>query len=257
MKQLEVRAYERQEIADILHVRNDTHNFKRDVENRLMNWGYQYEIPHGGAVIITHKPETAEERLKEIMFRLFGLDTQTGKNGEMKNGTTVFACYLQFMMTEDIAETMPWDERYSWLEDNYGLTVKSPCLQRWTSRLVQNEIMSKSTGYADSMWWRTYKIDGISHREPVDDDDPELLRYQERRKEIFTPSYKMVHGNEEAAWAVTRAQLKREFGCTFYRCKCIQINGITNEEIETVLKLVEEIVDAHAEMLMREQTNNE
>ena len=39
MEQLEVRAYERQEIAEIMGLKTDSHNFIRDVKIRLDAWG--------------------------------------------------------------------------------------------------------------------------------------------------------------------------------------------------------------------------
>ena len=53
MEQLEVRSYERQEIAEIMGLKIGSHNFLRDVKIRLDAWGYDYETPRGGAIIIT------------------------------------------------------------------------------------------------------------------------------------------------------------------------------------------------------------
>ena len=252
MEQLELRAYERQEIAEILHVRNDPHNFTRDVSNRLQKWGYEGTVINRGPVIITHKPVTAEERLKEIMFRLFDLDTQTGTNGEMDNGATVFACFLHFMMSEEIAQTMPWDERYAWLEENYGVKVARPCLNRWAKRLIENEIMEKSTGKTDAMWWMTYYIDGKKYRHPVDDDDPELQAYRHFQDQTYSVQLKLTKDNWKTAYAATKKIMWQEFKCCYYQCKCLQVNGITTEEIEMVLELIEEIVEKHVETLMAE-----
>ena len=259
MEQLEVRGYTRKEMEEITGIPlvyesgNPNKDFIGRVRDRLEKWGYSCVTPHGGPIIITRKPESAEECLKEIMFRLFDLDTQTGTNGEMGNGTTVFACFLHFMMSEEIAETMPWDERYNWLEYNYGVKAAKPCLNRWASRLVKNEVMSQSIGKDDAMWWMTCYIDGKKHRYPVDDNDPELLEYQSDQSQIYADMLKQTRGNWQSAFGMTKKALWQKYQCCYYQCKCLQMNGITNDEIELVLKLVEEIVDAHMTMLMAKQ----
>ena len=258
MEQLEIRAYERQEISVITGIPmvyesgNPNHDFIGRVRDRLEKWGYSCETPRGGAVIITHKPETAEDRLKEIMFRLFGLDIQTGTNGEMDNGATVFACFLHFMMTEQIAQTMPWGERYAWLEENYGVKVAYPCLNHWAKRLLENEIMDKSTGKSDAMWWMTYYIDGEKHREPVDENDPDLLAYKKRHDQIYSNKLRKTKDDWKSAYASTKKEMWQEYKCCYYQCKCLQVNGIISSEIETVLELVEEIVESHIDKLMAE-----
>ena len=259
MEQLELRAYERQEIAEITGIPlvyksgRPNKDFIGRVSERLDKWGYSCDMPRGGTVIITRKPETAEERLKEIMFRLFNLDTQTGTNGEMENGTTVFACFLHFMMSEEIAQTMPWGERYAWLEYNYGIIAKPPCLTRWTKRLIQNGIMNKSHGKDDAMWWMTCYIDGKKHRYPIDDNDAELLQYKASQDKIYSEMLVETKGDWRNAYGMTKQAMWQEYKCCYYQCKCLYVNGITNDEIEMVLELVEEIVEAHSAALMAEQ----
>lgn len=251
------------EYAHLQAVRKDYPNYTvvqrhiRTNKNKNTYKGLTYEymesyiMTHGTEetrlVIITRKPESAEERLKEIMFRLFDLDTQTGTNGEMDNGTTVFACFLHFMMSEEIAETMPWDERYDWLEYNYGVKAAKPCLNRWANRLIKSNVLSQSIGKDDAMWWMTCYIDGKKHRYPVDDNDPELLEYQSEQSQIYANMLKQTRGNWKVAFGMTKKALWQKYQCCYYQCKCLQMNGITNDEIELVLELVEEIVDAHFE----------
>lgn len=73
MKQLELKKYTRQEIADALNLNKSSSNFKRDVENKLSKWGYDY-IYTRAAVTITKRPESADERLKELLIRELHLD---------------------------------------------------------------------------------------------------------------------------------------------------------------------------------------
>ena len=159
MEQLEVRAYERQEIAEIMGLKTSSHNFLRDVKIRLDAWGYDYETPWGGAVIITRKPETAKERLAEIMIRLFNLDIQIN--------TLDFACYLDFMLNEPDAKTMPWTLRHEKIMEDYGMDISEITLRRWTNRLIECGVMFKSPFAQDAEWWMTTITLGEKDQDPV------------------------------------------------------------------------------------------
>lgn len=76
MQQLECRFYPRQEIAEGLSVNpKGSKHFAEKVKTTLDKWGYEYEYSRSG-VEITGKPETAEERLREILIRKLNLDVQ-------------------------------------------------------------------------------------------------------------------------------------------------------------------------------------
>ena len=240
MKHLEVRAYERQEIAEIMGLKVSSHNFIRDVRDRLEKWGYTCEAPRGGAVIITSKPETAQARLAEIMIRLFRLDIQI----EVYD----FACYLHFMLNEPAAQAMPWVERHTLIQEMYGLDISEITLRRWTKHLLDGDIMHKSEGRQDSEWWMTYTDSMGKHQEPVEEDAlPQMHQYWKRHTELLNEWRIKCKGNESAAWSATRKQMWQEYQCCYYRCKCLTINGIGNEEINTILDLVDEILELNWE----------
>lgn len=236
MEQLEVRAYEREEIAEIMGLRTDSHNFIRDVKNRLNAWGYDYETPRGGAVIITRKPETAQERLAEIMIRRFKLDIQIE--------VYAFACFLHFMLNEPAAQVMPWGTRHAMIQEMYGLDIAEITLRRWTKHLINEDIISKSEGRQSSEWWITYKVDGVKHQMLVEEEElPAMHTYWKRHAELLEKMLIKHNGNRSAAWEETKKQMWIEYGCCYYRCKCLQINGISTEEIETIIDLVDEILE--------------
>ena len=158
-------------------LKTDSHNFIRDVKIRLDAWGYDYETPRGGAVIITRKPETAQERLAEIMIRRFNLDIQIE--------VCDFACYLHFMLNEPAAQTMPWGTRHAMIQEMYGLDIAEITLRRWTKRLKDEDIISQSEGRQSSEWWITYRVDGEKHQEPVEEADlPAVHNYWKRHAEV-------------------------------------------------------------------------
>ena len=235
MEQLEVRSYERQEIAEIMGLKIKSHNFIRDVKIRLDAWGYDYETPRGGAIIITRKPETAKERLAEIMIRLFNLDIQID--------TLDFACYLDFMLNDPDAKKMPWKLRHEKIMEDYGMDISEITLRRWTDRLVECGVMFKSPFAQDAQWWMTTITLGRKDQEPVPEDMRHLIpEYFQKRQELYKEALETECGNAQAAWKKTYQQLWEEYGCCFYRCKCLEINGISTDEIDHIIALVTEII---------------
>ena len=236
MKQLEIRAYERQEIADIMGLKINSHNFLRDVRIRLDAWGYDYETPRGSSIIITRKPETAKERLAEIMMRLFNLDIQID--------TLDFACYLDFMLNEPHAKTMPWKLRHEKIMEEYGMDILEITLRRWTNRLEECGVIFKSPFMQDAEWWMTTITFGIKDQKPVPDELQHLIpEYFQRQKELYEAALEAKDGNIYAAWKAAHKQLWKEYECCFYRCKRFEINGISTEEIDNIVALVTEIIE--------------
>lgn len=243
MEQLEIRPYERKEIAEITGLKLDSHNFIRDVKNRLDKWGYTYETPRGGPVIITARPTSAKARLKEIMIRKFGLDTQIAQETEIRDGILDFACFLDFMLNEPPAKTMTWQMRHTLIQEMYGMDISEITLRRWASRLIKNDILDKSPFSQDAMWWMTTIVDDQKYQEPVPDGELEIIpKYFQRRSEILDEKLAAL-GDKKEAWNETYRCLWAEFGCCYYRCRCLQINGIGNDEIDTILSLVADIVE--------------
>ncbi len=253
MEQLEVRAYERQEIAEITgiplvyHSGNPNRDFIGRVKDRLQKWGYACETPRGGPVIITGKPETAEARLAEIMIRLFGLDIQIE--------VYPFACYLHFMLNEPAAHAMPWLERHTLIKEMYGLEISESTLHRWTKHLLDADIMNKSEFRQDSEWWMTYHDGGKKHQVILEEEDlPQMHQYWQRHAELLNLWRVQCNGNMSAAWDAANKQLWQEFHCRYYRCKCILIDGISNEEINTIVDLVDEILELNWDSSNADQT---
>ena len=248
MKQLEIRPYSRQEMAQIIHKKADSPNFVRDVRSILDSWGYTCELPRGGAVIITRKPETAKEQLAEIMIRLFNLDVQIDVYG--------FACFLHLMLTKPEAQRMPWGVRHSMIKEMYGQDVSEITLRRWTKHLLDADILSKSQCPQSAEWWMTYNDSATGkHQEAVDDSDlPKVHQYWQRHGEVLSEMRNVYNGNESLAWSETKKAMWAEFGCCYYRCKCLQINGIGHEEIATIVALLDEILNLDWESSNVDQT---
>ena len=117
MQQLECRFYPRQEIAEALSVNpKDSKHFAERVKTTLDKWGYEYEYSRSG-VEITGKPETAEERLREILIRKLNLDVQID--------AYAFACFICAFTDIGSFDSMPWEERAELIRRNpsYGTII--------------------------------------------------------------------------------------------------------------------------------------
>ena len=78
MEQLEKRFYPREELAEIAGLDIHGHNFSAQMKSYLERWGYGYEFVPRKGFLITKIPETAEEKLVELLRRVFHVDTQIG-----------------------------------------------------------------------------------------------------------------------------------------------------------------------------------
>ena len=86
MEQLEKRFYPREELAEIAGLDIHGHNFSAQMKSYLERWGYGYEFVPRKGFLITKIPETAEEKLVELLRRVFHVDTQID--------TYAFSCFV-------------------------------------------------------------------------------------------------------------------------------------------------------------------
>ena len=201
MVYFEKRKYNKEEIAGILGIKNLKSNFKRSVTTKLANLGFSEEdyIYTPKDVTILWIPQTPNEKI-QYLVRLLGVDSQVNVHN--------FAMFLYGMAVSEDLQTMPWQERSSWMKDNWDIEVDERCLRRWTSKLIELEFFTKEK--REGVWWCTSKVDGQSVRTTVEsDEDIEYMhqywddwrtwRQTMNHKEVFT-------------------KLWDKYGCTFYKC---------------------------------------
>ncbi len=227
MKQLEVRFYSLDELAMEIGRKRDSH-FAGNAKNDLTKWGYEWEWKKRRGVTITKRPETAQEKLAEIMNRRFGLDIQVL--------VYPFACFMWMLLTMDEFDSMPWPVREEEIEFWYGIKISERTLRRWSARLLATDSLHKGE---DSTTWRTSRCNGEVSRELVDDNDADYIRYKSRRSALITEY--MNHGlTKSKAWGEAFKQLWREFGCCYYHCSRLMLNGI-QEDINEIVELATQI----------------
>lgn len=243
MEQLKEKDYTRQEIAELLEINiNDTKHFKRNVENKLTKWGYEFKYT-SKKVSILYAPQDAFERLSEIMIRVYDLDVQVDTYG--------FACFMYYLNYCEDFQMMPWEERAKMLKKDFDVEVSSKTLERWAKKLIRNDLVSKNK-YQKTTWMTLY-VDGDKERLMVDGDEAleqDYKKYMARRKELVKEYTHEAHslGMEDDreistyAWGKTFKSLWEEFHCCFYSCSSLMLSAI-GDEVEEIFELIDEIVE--------------
>ena len=250
MEQLELRKYARAEIAEVLSINlKDSRHFKRNVERKLTKWGYSYEYTTQ-AVTITVKPETAQARFSEILYRSFGMDIQVD--------ALQVACFLAAFTDIDGFGTMPWDERAQPYYDKYGVWVEGRTMRNWCHQFIEKKIIAVS---GESVAWKTTIVDHKKHRERQLLEEPnEIWDYYDRLSEIYKEEYQMelvgtTFRNEspkvasKLAWKETYKRLWSEFQCCYYYCKCFALSAFSEcygSDLHEVYELASEIANEAA-----------
>lgn len=230
MKQLEARFYSLDELAEAIDRKRDGH-FAGNAKADLTKWGYEWEWKNGRGVVITKVPQTAKERLAEMMNRRFGLDIQVD--------VYAFACFMWMLLMADMADgfdAMPWAMREEEIKDWFGIKVDERTLRRWASKLLATDNLHKSE---DRTIWRTIRHDADVSREPVEPDDPVYIRYKSRQTELIT-EYMNLGMTKGKAWGEAFKQLWREFGCCYYPCARLMLNAV-QEDIHEIAELATQI----------------
>ena len=137
-------------MCEITSVRyDDSGHRKRNIQDKLTNWGYEFDFPPRGNVTITRKPESSEEKLKEILLRRLKLDSQINP--------LHFACFIFAFQDIEGFASMPWEERAMELQSHYGVSVSDRTLRNWCSQLLEKALIAK---VEDRTCWKTEIMNG-------------------------------------------------------------------------------------------------
>lgn len=235
MKQLELRTYSRQEIADILNVNiKDSNHFKRNVENKLNNWGYSYKYSSRQFEIL-RAPTTADERLSEIMQRAYGMD--------IRIDTISFAAFIYSLVVFPEFLIMPWEERSKWLKEEFDVTVSDRTLRSWMSKFINAGFIVKDESFR--MRWVTGYEKGVKYREAIDG-DPRMEEFADRYqkdKDRLLKAYSHLSSKER--WQKVTKDMWDKYHCCIYYCTGFQFSAWNNEldsnTLQEVIELVNEI----------------
>ena len=162
-------------MCEITSVRyEDSGHRKRNIQDKLTNWGYEFDFPPRGNVTITRKPESSEEKLKEILLRRLKLDSQINP--------LHFASFIFAFEDIDGFASMPWEERALELQHHFGVSVSDRTLRNWCSQLLDQELIAK---VEDRTCWKTEIINGTKIRTPIQQGDEEMKQYFAKKSALI------------------------------------------------------------------------
>ena len=157
MNQLELRHYSREEISKITNVDTKAQSFKRNVGNTLTNWGYDWQYEKKSFTIIK-KPETAKEKLSEILMRGYDMDIRC----EVYDFAVFTYCLLSNI---DGFAAMPWKYRVAYLKEDWNIIIAESTLKKWCKKLINTHSIIKDKSC--KTYWTSYKIDGVKYQEEL------------------------------------------------------------------------------------------
>lgn len=214
-------------MAQILSIKVDG-NFKRNVENKLNKWGYQYNYSRN-SIEIVKAPEGAAARLTEIMIREFKLDIQID--------SLAFACFIKAFDECDSFECMPWSEREAMIRAVYRVNVSERTLRSWSNRLIERGLLVKGVG--ERAVWRTVGVKESARRELVTGDEELEAEACAYWKDMRAARIK-YNDNKKAF-----NEVYNKYGCCYYVCKGFDLSAFdrNTELFQEIYELVEEIIN--------------
>ena len=223
MEQLKLKTYTRQEIAEILKLDAKNKNFARDAKNILTNWGYSFNYSRK-VVEITRQPQSAKEKLNEIMIRKYDMDIQTDVYS--------FSIFLYCLLLDDAFNSMPWDAREEWIRDEFDISVDSRTLRNWCSKFIKHGTIEINKS-DKTFWMTTINSEGEREREIVEQDNPCRLAYW---KDFWNLKKAGVENIYKELWC--------KYGCCFYSCGTLELSAFDDVSLlQEIIELVNEIID--------------
>lgn len=248
MEQLELRFYTREEIAQLTGVNSKAQNFKRNASNTLTNWGYSWEYGKK-SFTLTAKPETAEEKLAEIIIRKFDMDVRLDIFG--------FACFISLLMEDEEFRAMPWTERERVMKEEMGVTISFETMRKWCAKLIGKNMIAKS---ADKAYWGTTVVDGEKVRFAVSGDaaaEQQMEEYMACRNQLveeytakaLASGRKDLKEVKNEAWSNAFKTLWAKYQTCYYGCSTLMLNAF-GDDAKEIYELVNEIRDGEAREYM-------
>ena len=239
MVQLEEKTYTKAELGQILGFNAKDKNFKRNVENTLKKWRYEYEFPpYSKTITITYVPE-GEDKLAELLVREYGLDVQTE--------AADFACFIHAFNYIEGFHSMPWAERTRVISETYGVNVCDKTLRNWANKLLADGVIMKND--YQKTYWKSAKISSIETiREPAE--KSEFVAFYKYRSEEYRKNINKLIMEESVELDKVRAEAYRlahfaamsKFGgWCYYSCKSFELSAFDDKSLQEIFEIVEEI----------------
>lgn len=249
MEQLKEQVYTKAEMAEVLGLNPKDKNFKRNVENTLKKWGYEFEFPpYSKTITITYVP-VGEDKLAELLIREYGIDVQVD--------AAEFACFLHAFNTVDGFISMPWGERQSAMKEVYGVDVCDKTLRNWANKLFSSGTLMKCS---EKTYWKSAKISETeTMREPVEKGEfIEFYKYRrEQQAKLIADKYMNGRNDGEniikESWSEAHFATMRKFGgWCYFSCKTILLSAFDDKDLSEVFELVDDIAPCFVEYKQKE-----
>lgn len=242
MEQLELKYYNRQELAEIIGIDSKDKNYARKVKDTLDKWGYQFDKYSCKGLTIVKQPTTPEERLNEIFNRYYNIDIRTDIYG--------MACFLYMLAYDEAFQSMPWAVRAEELRSEFGVSVDERTLRNWANKLMNRDMVAKFN--SDKTAWISYKVEGETFREMITGDEAleEQARTYFKKRNQYRKEYKereVLENNREdyekinsESWSFAMKTLWDEFHCCYYYCPSFYLNAI-GEHAQEIFEIIDAI----------------
>lgn len=137
-----------------------------------------------------------------------------------------FSIFVYLMARELDIQGAPWEEKASFIKENYNIDVSEKTLRNWTHKLVLLGEIQKDK--SEFNWWCTYVVNGQKIRIPVESEEEKknLQEYREYIKGFYLRDEKPDFGK---IWS--------KFGCIYYRSYYWRFGAWNN------LAIVDELLD--------------
>ncbi len=212
MEQLEKRFYSRSEIAEITGYNvSDSKHFKRNITQKLNNWGYTYIYEKKG-ITITEIPETPEDKINEIMLREYNLS--------LLQDRYYFACFIWMFLNYENFNCMPWKVRKGLLKEVFQIDVAEITLKRWYKKIEKNGLLVKDEN--NFTYWYTKETPKEVIRKMV-----ETPEEKEEKNNYYSEKKRLIE-IEGIPYSDAMKQLWWKYHVIYYRCNEISLNACGN-----------------------------
>lgn len=163
------------------------------------------------------------------------------------NSPKEFAIFYYCLMNFEEYQYCPWETRARLLEENYGIQADSRKLSVWTKKLIDCDMLIK-TSKEDKRIWTTFYANGLKYQEPLDMEDKEAIAAKDKYwarfwelKEYYTANPKEISDMDKNGQLLKPSgqALKdcwREFGCCYYSCQNFVQCAWSSDDEEQAIK---------------------
>lgn len=242
MKQLEIRTYKREEIAEILKLNCKSSNFSKDAKRKLTLWGYSFEVIKKN-YNITRVPTTDVEKLSEILYRVCGMDVRSDVNN--------YILVLYLLSTSKEFISMPYKERVKYISKNFDKSIAEATLKNYMKKFEDKNILYKDTNNF-TVWKTEDNIRTIiTGNYELEKEYEEYKNYKNKKLNEFFKNNTLKEFNNDRslyyrkAWRYANDKTYEKYSVAYYKCNSMILNAVVlgKEFFELIERVVSKDVE--------------